>query len=402
MSYILEALKKSDAERKRGDVPTLSDAPAAPASGAPSATNPITLLAAGAVAFIAIGGLGAWLLLGDDEAPAPVQVAQQAPQQVVEATPAPAPEPAPEPEPLPEPEPVPEPAPEPVSAPEPQPMPAAQEVTVLEAKPAPAPQVEAKGEPIPEPISVVRPEPKPERKPVAAAKTKTRTLPTLKSAGAYVDRAWSSMDKGLYAQAINDLDLALSREPAFADAWFARGWALEKSGDAAAAVLDYGRAIDAKPDHAFALFSRGFLNLYGGKPRAAVVDFVRTQGVAEDESLRLYSHLWLYLSRARANQNAPVRLKDDAARENLSHWPGPLLQHFLGTRDEPAVRAAIETGPKEGLKERRATGYFFLGISAQLAGDKSRARAYFEKTLATGAVDFRQYDAAKRELDALP
>jgi len=75
--------------------------------------------------------------------------------------------------------------------------------------------------------------------------------------------------------------------------------------------------------------------------------------------------------------------------------------HFLGTMNEGTVRTAIEQGPKTGLKERRTTGYFFLGISAQLSGDEGRARTYFEKTLATGAVDFRQYDAAKRELEGL-
>lgn len=433
MSYILEALKKSDAERKRGEVPTLSDTQQAPTASIQATPQPMALIVIGAVVVLAIGSVGTWLMMGSDEAPQP---AEQVAQQVVEPQPAPVPEepspepkPVQEPEPTPTPEPAPEPEPEPVAQePEPElvlaPQPEPQEVAVLTAKPAPAPKVEAAMRPIPEPKAF---EPEPENtltakkapelgavlkpKPVTKIKeqprtttktaTKPRLMAALKSTGAYVDRAWTSMDKGLYAQAIQDLDRAIAQEPAFADAWFARGWALEKSGDEAAAIVDYGRAIDAKPGHAFALFSRGFLNLYGGSARDAVVDFVRTLGVAEDNSLRLYSHLWLYLSRTRAGQNAQARLKDDAASENLSQWPGPLIKHLLGTMSEAKVQREIEQGPKSSLKERRATGYFFLGVTAQMAGHKDNARAYFEKTLATGAVDFRQYDAAKRELNNL-
>lgn len=51
--------------------------------------------------------------------------------------------------------------------------------------------------------------------------------------------------------------------------------------------------------------------------------------------------------------------------------------------------------------ERQATGHFFLGIKALEDGKTDKARTHFEKVLATGAVQFRQYDAAKRELERL-
>ena len=413
MSYILEALKKSDAERKRGEVPTLSDPAPRPSPSTQTGTSPTAMIVAGVIGVVAVGGVSTWLMMGGDNTPQQAQqvaqqVAQQAPKPMPEPKPQPAPVPVPAPEPAPvaEAQPEPEPA-EPVAQPEPIPEP--QVVSVLKAEPAPAPQVETDVQPIPEPTVVVKPTPTLKSLPKSLPKSvtkristpKPRALPALKSANAYVDRAWTSMDKGLYTQAINDLDRAVAQEPAFADAWFARGWALEKSGDEAGAITDYSRAIKTNPGHAFALFSRGFLKLYGGNPRDAVVDFVRTQGVAEDESFRLYSHLWLYLSRDRAGQDAKARIKGDASNENLTPWPGPLLRYFMDTTSEDAVHNAIEQGPRTMLKERRATGYFFLGIAAKMFGDKDRAQAYFERTLATGAVDFRQYDAAKRELDSL-
>jgi general secretion pathway protein B len=464
MSYILEALKKSDAERKRGEVPTLSDAPPASASFAPAGRSPIILIAAGVVGFLIVGGVGAWLMLSGDTALAPAQhvaqptieeptaqplppeeqhpPAEQASNEQIPSEQSPVEQPLPAPTVMPsevglaEPEPaIPEqpapdtapkiaaaaptptpivqeapaqPAPEIVAQPKPkiepkadaeqktepaavaEPMPEPQEVATLIAKAAPAPTVENNSPPLPEPTL-----------PATVLKPEGKSQATLKSAKVLVDRAWTNMDQGLFSQALADLDQAIISDPASAEAWFARGWALEKSGDETSAIVDYGRAIDAKPKHAMALFSRGFLQLYGGNPHDAVTDFVRIQGVTTDESLRLYSYLWLYLSRVRAEQNAQERLKNDAADASLTQWPGPLVMHFLGDMNESAVLTFIEQGAQSGLKERRATGYFFLGIAALISGDKDRARTYFEKTLATGAVDFRQYDAAKRELNNL-
>jgi lipoprotein NlpI len=281
-----------------------------------------------------------------------------------------------------------------------EPHPEPEMVTKLEAKPAPAPSVEDNAKPIPAPISVAKPAPKiAEQTP---AKLDDPILPALKTASAYVDRAWTSMDKGLYTQAVADLDHAVALEPAFADAWFARGWAHEKNGNETTALRDYTRATDANPAHAFALFSSGYLHLYAGNAKQAALAFIRARGVATDPALRQYNTLWLYLSRARAGEDARARLQEEVAKEPVNErWPGPLVKFFTGEQHEDLVLAAIDQGTKAQRKERRATGYFFLGIAAEMTGDMARARDYFERTLTTGAVEFRQYDAAKRELEKL-
>lgn len=417
MSYILEALKKSDAERKRGEVPTLSDAPPSPAFSVQPGVRPVAMIIVGIVATLVVGGTVRWLTLGEAASPTPPsEVAQQT--ATPQATPQTAPEPAPVvAQPLPKPVELPvEPAAEPIaqSAPivTPEPMPEAKPqvvlephpepevVAVLNAKPAPAPSVEDKAKPISAPISVAKPAPKIADQ--APANLEAPVLPALKTASAYVERAWTSMDKGLYTQAIADLDRAVAQEPAFADAWFARGWANEKNGNETAALRDYTRATDANPAHAFSLFSSGYLHLYGGNPKQAALAFIRARGVATDPALRQYNTLWLYLSRVRAGEDARARLQEDVAKDPVSEqWPGPLVQFFTGEQAEDLVLAAIDQGTKAQRKERRATGYFFLGIAAEMNGDAARARDYFERTLATGAVEFRQYDAAKHELEKL-
>jgi len=70
MSYILEALKKAQAERQLGNAPTLNAVPVAPPP-APAGTRGWPLIAGGAAvaAFIVVGALVWWMRL---PAPAPV------------------------------------------------------------------------------------------------------------------------------------------------------------------------------------------------------------------------------------------------------------------------------------------------------------------------------------------
>ena len=491
MSYILEALKKSDAERKRGEVPTLNSQTAQHAPGAQPRKSTLPWIVAG-VLGVAVVGLGLMVAFpptleyasSRQGAPKP-QAAAQPPKAAAAPVQTPAVEPAPDATPAPAPalesEPMPEPVSPPVSvapaaqtpespaiaqtatsepsAPASEPVPSTPtapatpptKVTVYtpaprtepeNPKPAPAQKSEAlkaadgtpkiKVETRKEPFNLREEEPKavetetaqnteptpappttaPPAKPVAkiAAKPQPKsTKPSLIAANRsiadaakkHVDQAWAAIDKGFYNQAMRDLARATEIEPNYAEAWFARGWANEKSGNELSAMGDYARAISSKPDHAFALFSRAYLNLYVGSAQSAVTDFVRAQGVARDPALRLYTHLWLFLSRDRAGQDALARLAEDTADENLTAWPAPLVRHFLGEIEEGRVLAAIDAAPKSRKQEMECTGYFFLGISALNQNDRRRARQYFEKALATGALQFRQYDAAKRELDRL-
>lgn len=133
MSYILDALRRADAERGRGHVPGLNaqPVPAAEASGTPA--RPAVPWLAGAVVALAGGAIG-WFFFGRSPEPPPPVVAQ-AP---LPAPPAPAPAPAPPMAVAPSPTPLPL-APMP---PPPPPMPA------QAAAPAPAPM---QAEPVPAP-----------------------------------------------------------------------------------------------------------------------------------------------------------------------------------------------------------------------------------------------------------
>lgn len=163
MSYVLDALKKAEAERHRGEVPGLHAAPSALGPAAPAARaplHPVVWVAAGAV----VVGLGvvAWRFgMTPSAAPSP------APAPVV-ATPTPTPAPAPiaaVPSPAPAPAPAPPPAAPPVAA-----VPAPRAPVPTAAAPAPRP-VPA---PVPAPTAAIAPAAPP---PVAATVT-PRTAPS--------------------------------------------------------------------------------------------------------------------------------------------------------------------------------------------------------------------------------
>lgn len=99
MSYILDALKRADAERERGHVPGLHTHNVQPSAATPPRTgSPATAWLLAAVAATALGGAAWWW----QTAPAPTTVAVQnspAPVQAVPAIPAPLAATAPTPEP---------------------------------------------------------------------------------------------------------------------------------------------------------------------------------------------------------------------------------------------------------------------------------------------------------------
>lgn len=118
MSYILEALKKAQAERQLGSAPTLNAVPVGAAPAAIARKRRLPWLAACGVALALAGAFAAWRMQTPAPAPQPAAVVVVAPPPVV--PPAPPPMAV-----MPPSAPAPQPAPVVVKAPAPKPAPAA-------------------------------------------------------------------------------------------------------------------------------------------------------------------------------------------------------------------------------------------------------------------------------------
>jgi tetratricopeptide (TPR) repeat protein len=93
------------------------------------------------------------------------------------------------------------------------------------------------------------------------------------------------------------------------------------------AIQDFNEAIRLDPKTPRALLDRGIANLYAGHSSDAQQDL--------SQNLRLdptdpYAMVWLYLSRAKGGAEGRDELKTNAAGLDLSKWPGPVIQLYLG------------------------------------------------------------------------
>ncbi len=298
------------------------------------------------------------------------------------------------------------------SPPEPKPEPVAPEMPVKAEKPQPAPEP---------PSQAIKSKPKPKAKEKTAGaghyfkragafekeglykraiEEYTRAI-LLKPAmaEAYLGRGWAQEAMGNHESAARNFTRAIEIDAKMADAYFGRGWANERRGRVKQAIKDYGRAIRQGPGGVDAYFSRGILNFYGGHMAAAADDFTAVLKKA-DGSLRHYAFLWLYLSRARqgdslAGQGGLIRVADMAV------WPGVIVSYYRGRKSAKDVLDAAQDADPQRQKEKESVAFFFLGQYELLQGDEDGAADYFRKTLAAGVTTYRQYGAARRELQRL-
>lgn len=242
--------------------------------------------------------------------------------------------------------------------------------------------------------------------PVTTSPVKTETppakpkLPELASAEAYANRGWEAVNKGLFNQALSDFDLALGMEPGFILARFGRGWANEKQGDFDQAMMDYQKVLDLAPDHADAAIGHGVLLTYQGLFDQAATDFERAFNIA-DETLRPYAFLWLVTAQARAGTMNLDDLDKKAVDMDLTPWPGVLIRHILGHVNITAVLKEADHDDRDQRRERMVVTYYFLGEQALAEGLLAEAKGHFEKALATGMADYRQFAAAQKALDKI-
>ena len=219
-------------------------------------------------------------------------------------------------------------------------------------------------------------------------------------AEAYFGRAWAHETKGGHGLAIRNFTKAIDLKPDCVEAFYGRGWVYEKQGDTERAIEEYSKAIRVEPGYADAHFSRGILEFNRGRLEEAAKDFT-TVYKAANGSLRDYALLWSYVSKARTGTGLGKALKIFAGADNRETLPGVLISMFQGKAAPAEVIAATQNASSKKQLEREAVAYFFLGQHQLVLGDAQGAAEYFNKTLATGVTYFRQYTAAKIELERL-
>ncbi len=217
---------------------------------------------------------------------------------------------------------------------------------------------------------------------------------------AYLGRGWAHEANGEHRLAIRSYSQAIKLNPLYAAAYLGRGWAYEQLGKPDRAILEYGQAIKSTPDYADAYLNRGILNFYRNRAELAARDFsmVLKNG---DDGMRRYALLWLYLAKSQTGANGKKEIEKKARGTDLAPWPGVIVSMYLGKALPERVIAASRNGNPRKQLENECVAFFFIGQYHLIRGHRNKAVEYFNKTLATGVTYFRQYGAAKAELQRM-
>lgn len=214
------------------------------------------------------------------------------------------------------------------------------------------------------------------------------------------ERAQASNLLGDFAAGLRDAELALEAGP--------------PPEDAAAALEAKGVALIglARPAEALTAFSRqaelGSGNAPGawlGTAHFMLGDYAKAEAALRESAAgasgesRHFTLLWLYLVAERQGGRGRAAIADEVANLDAGRddWSSQLLRYLGGVLDRDGLLKAAKAKPEQE-RLRLAEAYFFIGQQLAAQGRRGEALPWFERTVATQAVPYREFTLAQWEL----
>jgi lipoprotein NlpI len=189
---------------------------------------------------------------------------------------------------------------------------------------------------------------------------------------ALINRGLAHIAKNQPAAAIPDFDRALQMKPDTVAFYDMRAVAHAMQGEAAPAIRDYAevirRSAPETASEAEHLLREGIAVHLDGDDRAAADLFaqaLRKAAEGSDDALRAL--LWENLMLQANRQNALPSLSAAASGQDLTQWPGPLIQYYQDRITETALEQSLED-PDPAVSSARACETAFY-VSAQALVD---------------------------------
>jgi lipoprotein NlpI len=187
---------------------------------------------------------------------------------------------------------------------------------------------------------------------------------------AFRERGHAYEDKTDYKHAIQDYTAAMRLRPGDINVLYARAFDYERQGDYEAAIADLTEIIRRFPQAGDAYRNRGQAWLYSAHLPEALRDLGRA---VELDSSGSYNVIWLYIARAKSKSGAEDELAKNAAKLNLTKWPGPVIQLFLGKTTPEAVLQAASSQDSKKDREQRCEANFYIAEHQAVRGQREAA-----------------------------
>jgi lipoprotein NlpI len=161
-------------------------------------------------------------------------------------------------------------------------------------------------------------------------------------------------------------------------------------------IVYYNAAIKKDPKDDDAYFHRGIAKFFAGAVGPARGDIVQANKL---DPKYPYYPLWIDIIDKRAS--APSELPQAMSQVDMTKWPAPVIQMFLGQSTPAAVLAAAnDPDPKTKLGQI-CEANFYSGELALQQGNKGEAARLFNIAAKSCPSEFVEGPAAKDELEAL-
>lgn len=215
---------------------------------------------------------------------------------------------------------------------------------------------------------------------------------------AFLERGHVYEDKSDYTHAIQDYTQAIRIRADDSYLRYDRAFAYERTGQYQPAIADLTEVVRRFPKAADAYRNRGRLWLYAGNPAQAQQDLSRAVEFYPSDP---YNVIWLYLAEAKAvgpgqNGLTASELAKNAAKLNLTKWPGPVIQMFLGNNTANAVLQAASDSDPIKKKAQECEANFYVAENEALHGRRSAALQGFHECAKICPKNYFFYEAAAR------
>jgi lipoprotein NlpI len=214
---------------------------------------------------------------------------------------------------------------------------------------------------------------------------------------AYYSRGDLYRRSGNLARAMADMNDTIKLDPNYALAYFTRGRISYMLGNGPAALEDFGKALKLDADDSTAYFNRGVAYyVVGGRIPDAIADFKKASELNPKDA---YAALWRELAERR--NDVPGHLAEAAKKLDMTVWPAPVIQEFLGERNaEQTFGAAFDTDPQTKASQT-CEANFYGGELALLKKNKKDAQRLLKLAADNCPPTFIESTAALAELITL-